>query len=105
VIILGLIEGRHGFPCEKPPGQPLKFLLPPRETFPYAEERRLFYEERRLFYVALTRARHRACIVYKPSACSGFVTELLDQGESHQLGADEFTSDLLLRPVVRAPVR
>ena len=56
VIIIGLQKGKHGFPSEKATPAILEALLPVKEAFTYAEERRLFY-------VALTRAKHRAYII------------------------------------------
>jgi DNA helicase IV len=70
VIVLDLVKGGSGFPSQKPTDPLLEFLLPPAEPFPHAEERRLFY-------VAVTRARHRAYLVYNPMIASEFVQELL----------------------------
>jgi DNA helicase-4 len=83
VIIAGLTGGRQGFPCWRPADRLLKPLLPPRETFKHAEERRLFY-------VALTRARKRAYLIYDPEKPSQFVVELLDQEEGYAVVHDEF---------------
>lgn len=73
VVILGLNEGREGFPA--PPRESLleTVLLPQPEAFPDAEERRLLY-------VALTRARHRVWLLYDREAPSVFVDQL------HRLG-------------------
>ena len=83
VVVVGLQSGRTGFPCQKPVDRFLRQLLPPVETFKYAEERRLFY-------VALTRARHRVYLVYDPDKPSAFVTELLDPQHPYAIVRDEF---------------
>ena len=69
VVLVGLQSGLNGFPAEKPLDPFEEAFLPPRETYPSAEERRLFY-------VALTRARHRVYLVYDRYQCSAFVAEL-----------------------------
>jgi len=69
VVLVGLQSGRNGFPAEKPLDPFEEAFLPPREPYPSAEERRLFY-------VALTRARHRVYLVYDRYRCSTFVDEL-----------------------------
>jgi DNA helicase IV len=96
VVVLGLTEGKYGFPSEIPPSDVLEWLLPPCEDFPYAEERRLFY-------VALTRARHRAYVVYNPFTCSSFVAELLAHPEQYPVCIDEFGDNEVLRNIVRVP--
>lgn len=80
VIIVGLQEGREGFPAPARESVMEQALLPQPEDFPDAEERRLLY-------VALTRARHRVWLLYDKEAPSCFVDEL------HQLGV----------PVARKP--
>lgn len=73
VLLLGLDSGTWGFPQQQA-GQPLlEALLPPREAFAHAEERRLFY-------VALTRARRRVYLICDRNAPSPFATELLADG-------------------------
>jgi DNA helicase-4 len=69
-IILGLDGGRYGFPATRETHPLLEALLPGAESFPHAEERRLFY-------VALTRARSRAYLLYNQGNPSSFVTELI----------------------------
>ncbi|NCB56404.1 MAG: DNA helicase IV [Gammaproteobacteria bacterium] len=83
VITLGLTNGKYGFPSQKETDPILEFLLPEKETFSYAEERRLFY-------VALTRARHRVYLVYHPAEPSPFISELINQ--KYPVCTDEFVS-------------
>ncbi len=69
VIVLGLHEGRDGFPAPEAPSVIEEVLLPAAEPFPDAEERRLLY-------VALTRARHRVWLLQDPLRPSRFVAAL-----------------------------
>ncbi|WP_057831546.1 UvrD-helicase domain-containing protein [Colwellia sp. TT2012] len=82
VIIVGLKKGAHGFPAEKITPAFVDALLAKKETFAYAEERRLFY-------VALTRAKNRVYIIADMTTASPFVQELMDE---HQIELDEFCS-------------
>ena len=82
VVIMGLKKGAHGFPSEKVTPVLLDALLSKKETFKYAEERRLFY-------VALTRAKDRVYIIADMTDVSPFVKELVDD---HQIELDEFDS-------------
>lgn len=85
VIVLDLVKGRNGFPSEKPTDPLLEFLLPQAESFPHAEERRLFY-------VAVTRARHRAYLVYNPMIASEFIHELMVAENGFNVCDDEIAS-------------
>jgi DNA helicase-4 len=89
VIVLGMHTGRYAFPSEISDDPLLELVLPYAESFPNAEERRLFY-------VAMTRARHRVYLLggiggsYAPSA---FLTELVDDdGISTMLRYEQVTS-------------
>jgi len=81
VIVLGMNNGKYGFPSQKESDPILELLLPEKESFPDAEERRLFY-------VALTRAKHRVYLAYNPVAVSPFIAELIDQ--KYPVCTDEF---------------
>jgi DNA helicase IV len=83
VIVVGLEKGKFGFPNEMETDSILEFLLPPEESFSFAEERRLFY-------VALTRARHRIYLVYNPLNASNFIRELI--GGGYDVCLDEFNA-------------
>ena len=83
VVVLDLKEGRWGFPSRIEDNSLLELVLPPSSggTYPFAEERRLFY-------VAMTRARIGAYLVTDPEWTSTFVTELRQQsGSLRQLDA------------------
>ena len=82
VIIVGLKKGVHGFPSEKATPALLEAFLASKESFKYAEERRLFY-------VALTRAKDRAYIIADISDSNDFVEELVND---HQIELNEFDS-------------
>ncbi|MFT5757089.1 MAG: DNA helicase-4 [Alteromonadaceae bacterium] len=82
VVMIGLQNGKHGFPSEKATPAILDALLPPQEQFAHAEERRLFY-------VALTRAKHRVYLVADMANISCFVHELI---AGHDIELDEFIS-------------
>ncbi|ATF93384.1 Helicase IV [Cedecea neteri] len=69
VIILGLQDGKEGFPAPARESIMEQALLPQPEDFPDAEERRLLY-------VALTRARHRVWLMFSKQEPSVFVEAL-----------------------------
>lgn len=68
VILINCNQGAYGFPSLIEDDPILDFVLSQSETFPYAEERRLFY-------VAMTRAKKRAYVLYDKSKPSPFVLE------------------------------
>ena len=72
VIILGMSTGTFGFPSNITDDPVLELAMPTPDTYPHAEERRLFY-------VALTRARQGVFILASPSQPSPFVVELLSE--------------------------
>lgn len=86
VVIAGLEQGGSGFPAEKTQEPLLELLLPGYEPYPFAEERRLFY-------VALTRARHRAYVLYPPASASPFIRELTERDETGQLVYDVWVDE------------
>ena len=74
VVIVGMVNGKYGFPSTIPTDPVLRLAMPAAEEFPKAEERRLFY-------VALTRARRGVLLVTVDKHESRFVMELIrDQG-------------------------
>lgn len=79
VVILGMNGGQFGCPSTKPVPAILEALLPAKDTYPFSEERRLFY-------VALTRAKHKVYIISDDNAPSCFVDELIND---HQIELKE----------------
>ena len=69
VVVIDVGGGQYGFPSEIVDDPILDLVLPEPESYPHAEERRLFY-------VALTRAKHRVYILGKPGTPSRFTEEL-----------------------------
>ena len=69
VLLLEMNRGEFGFPAEKFSDTVVERYLPVAESFPFAEERRLFY-------VALTRARQQVYLVYSEPIMSVFIEEL-----------------------------
>lgn len=70
VIVPGMCTGTYGFPSNVADDPVLELAMPTPETYPHAEERRLFY-------VALTRARRGVFIITSLAQPSPFVVELL----------------------------
>ncbi|MCZ4058786.1 DNA helicase IV [Pantoea sp. LMR881] len=73
VILLGLQQGKEGFPAEARESIMEQGLLPQPEAFPDAEERRLAY-------VALTRARQQVFLIYDKMQPSVFVDHFRELG-------------------------
>ncbi|MCL6340437.1 DNA helicase IV [Pectobacterium carotovorum subsp. carotovorum] len=69
VIIVGMHEGKDGFPAPARESVIEAVLLPEPEDFPDAEERRLLY-------VALTRAKHRVWLLQDVANPSVFIQHL-----------------------------
>ncbi|MDG1816392.1 MAG: UvrD-helicase domain-containing protein [Glaciecola sp.] len=67
VIVLGVEVGN--FPSSRESDELIDLVLPQKESYVYAEERRLFY-------VALTRAKHFVYILFDSDQGSPFLTEL-----------------------------
>jgi DNA helicase IV len=70
VIVLGLHTGSYAFPSEINDDPLLRLVMPQAESFPNAEERRLFY-------VAMTRARHGVYLLGSRVSPSAFLKELV----------------------------
>lgn len=69
VMILNMVEGDFGFPSQIADDPLLMLAMPIAESYPMAEERRVFY-------VALTRARRQVRIYTKASSPSRFLVEM-----------------------------
>lgn len=70
VLIPGLVTGTYGFPSSIADSPVLDLAMAANESFPHAEERRLFY-------VALTRARRHVTVFTEPGKESPFAVELV----------------------------
>lgn len=70
VILVNCNQGAYGFPSLIEDDPILDFVLSKSETYPFAEERRLFY-------VAMTRARMRMYVLYDQKRPSPFIGEFL----------------------------
>lgn len=70
VILVNCNQGAYGFPSLIEDDPILDFVLSKSETYPFAEERRLFY-------VAMTRAKKRMFILYDQKRPSPFIGEFL----------------------------
>lgn len=73
VVVLGLQQGKDGFPALARESVMEEALLPQPEDYPAAEERRLLY-------VAMTRARHRVWLLFNKQEPSSFVDILKNLG-------------------------
>jgi DNA helicase IV len=71
VIVNGLTANKYGFPSEIEDDPLLDLVLARPDSYPNAEERRLFY-------VALTRARHQVHLLVDRQRPSSFALELLN---------------------------
>ena len=70
VMVLNLNNDKYGFPSLLEDDPLISLIMPKAETYPYAEERRLFY-------VALTRAKRGVFLFYKKYYASKFIKEIL----------------------------
>lgn len=70
-ILLDVSEGDYGVPSRIEDDELLHLVIPEPETFPYAEERRLFY-------VALTRASRGVFLLTNAEQHSRYIDELCD---------------------------
>lgn len=69
IIVVNCSQEGNGFPSKISDDPILGYVLSKPESYPFAEERRLFY-------VAITRARKHAFVLYKETCPSPFVTEI-----------------------------
>ena len=81
VVLLGLESGIMGFPCEITDDPLLSLVMSEADSYPHAEERRLFY-------VAVTRAKKHVYLLADPKNPSTFVNEILRGGYDINLSRD-----------------
>lgn len=72
IVIPNVTAGTYGFPSEIVDDPVLSLAMPNADSYPHAEERRLFY-------VALTRARRHVTLIGVQGLESAFVAELLKE--------------------------
>jgi DNA helicase IV len=88
VIVLDLIGGEYGFPCQIADDPLLSLVLAKDNSFHNAEERRLFY-------VSITRAKkHVFMLIDRTKQVSSFVEEILENGYEYN-----FRGSIETRPV------
>lgn len=92
VFVLGMNAGQYGFPSEMEDDPVLQLVMPRKEAYEHAEERRLFY-------VALTRARRKVFLLANKRSRSCFVDEILDNHPQNVHENDVGTDGALGRPV------
>ncbi len=84
-IIVGLEQGKFGFPSSQQTDPLLESLLPRQDSFADSEERRLFY-------VGLTRAKYKAYLIADAQQPSVFVKELLQDNYAIDIASNAFNS-------------
>jgi len=70
IVLLGVKSDKYGVPCEIEDDPVLRLVLSEIDSYPYAEERRVFY-------VALTRAKKQVFILADRDRVSKFIQELV----------------------------
>lgn len=85
VIIINCSQDGNGFPSKISDDPILGYVLSKPESYPFAEERRLFY-------VAITRAKKHCYILYKNTCPSSFITDV---------GRNEATTRIKVCPMCR----
>ncbi|MDO5496548.1 MAG: 3'-5' exonuclease, partial [Alistipes sp.] len=70
IILQANNDVSYGFPSKIADDSSLNYILAESETYPFAEERRLFY-------VAITRAKKQTFVLYNKNSPSVFVDEIL----------------------------
>jgi DNA helicase-4 len=81
IVVPGMTTGTYGFPSNIADDPVLAVAMPAGDSFPHAEERRLFY-------VALTRARRGVVLITPLDRMSPFVVELLEDPHVTVAAAD-----------------
>lgn len=90
IVLVGMTTGTYGFPSGIADDPVLDLAMPAPDSFPHAEERRLFY-------VALTRARQQVTLITERRRMSPFVVELLDDPHVSVTGGNEAPVEICSR--------
>ncbi|WP_281557064.1 UvrD-helicase domain-containing protein [Thalassomonas sp. RHCl1] len=90
VLVLGLQQGKHGFPAEKNEPLLIDALLPLEGD---NSQGLAHAEERRLFYVALTRGKHHVYLLADQQRPSEFIRELIT--DQYPINKENPNSDAL----------
>lgn len=93
-IIIGISQGRLGFPSENKDHEVVEALLPTLDNYQYSEERRLFY-------VGLTRARKRSYLISNALIRSSFITELMTPSYQIEIRSKSFND--LYQKIFKCP--
>ena len=89
IIVVNCSQEGNGFPSKISDDPILGYVLSKPESYPFAEERRLFY-------VAITRAKKHAYVLYKETCPSPFITDI-----GKALNTDNNIKDAMLCPWCR----
>lgn len=87
-ILIGLSQGKLGFPNERKDEQVVEALLPQLDGFKHSEERRLMY-------VAITRAKKQSFIIADSDSPSEFVLEMMSDSYPIKVESNLFKDDHL----------
>lgn len=78
VILVNCSQDGNGFPSKVSDDPILGYVLSKPETYPFAEERRLFY-------VAITRAKKQCYVLYKDTCPSPFIADINQNNASQNM--------------------
>jgi DNA helicase-4 len=101
VIILNMVEGKFGFPCQLEDDPIMKLVRFEDTSVPFAEERRLLY-------VALTRTKNRVYILTPQKRPSRFLIELInDYNIPHSMNVNKEIVDMFRMrcPICKYPLK
>ena len=84
IILVNCSQEGNGFPSKVSDDPILGYVLSKPESYPFAEERRLFY-------VAITRAKKHAYVMYKETCPSPFITDMVKALNPNSQSNDQMT--------------
>lgn len=91
VILVNCSQDGNGFPSKVSDDPILGYVLSRPETYPFAEERRLFY-------VAITRAKKHIYVLYKESCPSPFIADMHEVDDSN----NEYDINAMVCPMCKS---